>query len=85
MTNEKQLIARGADCVAGHLILRRKSMGTYLNGDFIISSDGLDELAVEDVVVREVKAPAKTPTKGVKLGAPSTPSAADELSELLGE
>ena len=83
MTNEEQLIARGAICVAGHLILRNKSMGGYLNGDFIIGADGLDELEVEEVEVREVKLVAKPKKASAK--APAATLGADELADLLGE
>lgn len=83
MTNEEQLIERGAVCVAGHLILRRKSMGGYLNGAFIIGADGLEELEVEEVEVREVKQVVKPKKASAK--APADPMAADELADLLGE
>lgn len=80
MTNEETLLDRGAVCVAGHLILRNKSMGAYLNGNFIIGADGLDELEVEEVEVREVKVRPKAKKQGL-----TAPSASDELADLLGE
>lgn len=83
MTNEETLIDRGAICVAGHLILRNKSMGAYLNGAFIIGADGLDELEVEEVEVREIKIKPKAKKAGS--GVPASDTAADELADLLGE
>ena len=81
MTNEEILIDRGAVCVAGHLVLRNKSMGTYVNGTFIVGADGLDELDVEEVEVREVRIKPKAKKAGS--GVPSTNTAADELADLL--
>ena len=58
---EKELIARGAECVCGDLILGRKVVGHYRNGQFIITPEGADELAnVVEVQATEVK-PAKAP------------------------
>ena len=42
MSLEKTLIAAGAHCVAGHLILERKVMGSYTDGAFVASEDGLE-------------------------------------------
>ena len=81
MTNEETLLDRGAVCVAGHLILRNKSMGAYLNGDFIIGADGMDELEVEEVEVREVKIKSKAKKAGS--GVPSADTVSDELADLL--
>ncbi|MBC7618012.1 MAG: hypothetical protein H7293_03295 [Candidatus Saccharibacteria bacterium] len=81
MTNEEILIERGAVCVAGQLIFRNKSMGSYLNGTFIVAADGLDELEVEEVEVREVKIKPKAKKAGS--GVPATDTAADELADLL--
>ena len=57
---DKELIARGAECICGDLILNRKTVGHYRNGQFIITPEGADELAnVVEVEAVEVK-PAKT-------------------------
>lgn len=57
---DKELIARGAECVCGDLILGRKVVGHYRNGQFIITPEGADELAnVVEVKATEVK-PVKT-------------------------
>ena len=82
MTNEEILIDRGAVCVAGQLVLRNKSMGLYLNGTFIIGADGMDELEVEEVEVREIKIKPKAKKAGS--GVPSTDTVSDELVDLLG-
>lgn len=69
--NDKELIARGAECVAGDLILHRQVVGHYRNGQFVITPAGADILQnvvdVEAVEVTEVKAPrAPKPRKGLK-------------------
>lgn len=57
---DKELIARGAECVCGDLILGRTVVGHYRNGQFIITPEGADELAnVVEVKATEVK-PVKT-------------------------
>lgn len=72
---DKELIARGAECVCGDLILNRKVVGHYRNGQFVITPEGADELKnvveIQATVVTETKAPkaakvVKT-TKAVKL------------------
>lgn len=55
---DKELIARGAECVCGDLILNRKTVGHYRNGQFIITPEGADILQnVVDVEAVEVKTP----------------------------
>ena len=61
--SDKELIARGAQCVTGDLILKNKVVGKYRNGAFFISDDGLAELEIDDVVVKEV---AGAPTKATR-------------------
>jgi len=80
---DKELIARGAECVCGDLILGRKVVGHYRNGQFVITPEGADELEnVVEVQATEVKpvkaAPAKT-AKTAKTTAVETP--ADPLPE----
>ena len=56
--SDKELLARGAECVCGDLILNRKTVGHYRNGQFIITPEGADILQnVVDVEAVEVKAP----------------------------
>ncbi len=65
MSQEENLLALGAVCFAGDLLLKNKSMGTTRNGLFAISQDGLAALSVVDVSFKEVKTPkarAKTAT-----------------------
>lgn len=56
-TEEKELVARGAECVAGDLILNRVLVGQYRNGQFILTPEGRHEL--DTVVVAAEAAPAK--------------------------
>ena len=57
---DTELIARGAECICGDLILNRTVVGHYRNGQFIITPEGADELAnVVEVKATEVK-PVKT-------------------------
>lgn len=72
---DKELIARGAECVCGDLILNRKVVGHYRNGQFVITPEGADELnnvvEIQATVVTETKAhkaaKAVKTTKAVKL------------------
>ena len=58
--SEKVLIERGAECVAGDLILNRRVVGQYRHGQFILTPDGADE--VNNVVeVRATSAAADAP------------------------
>lgn len=85
--SDKELLARGAECVAGDLILHRKVVGHYRNGQFVITPEGADILQnVVDVDAVEVTPPkAAKPAKarkGADLGAvtdvdPSEGSTAD--------
>lgn len=68
---DKELIARGAECVCGDLILNRKVVGHYRNGQFVITPEGADELnnvvEIQATVVTETKAPkAPKAPKAVK-------------------
>lgn len=40
MTNEQKLLALGAECVGGDLILRHKVLGRFRNGDLYLTDDG---------------------------------------------
>lgn len=55
--SEKELVARGAECVAGDLILNRTVVGMYRSGQFIMTPDGADELQ-NTVEVAAVEVPA---------------------------
>lgn len=72
--NDKELIARGAECVAGDLVLHRQVVGHYRNGQFVITPEGADILQnvvdVEAVEVTEQKpAQRAKPRKGVEVKA----------------
>lgn len=60
---EATLWARGADPVGGDLMLRNKIVGTYRNGVFALTEDGLAELEVDEIEVVEVKAAPKKASK----------------------
>lgn len=62
---DKELIKRGAECVAGNLIMNRKLMGEYKNGVFVITDAGIAELEVVEVQVKveKPKAEPKVETK----------------------
>lgn len=73
---DKELIARGAECVCGDLILNRKTVGHYRNGQFIITPEGADILQnVVDVEAVEVKTP-KAPKAPTAPKAPKAPKVA---------
>lgn len=64
--SEKALIARGAECVTGDLVLRNKVVGRYRDGNFYITPEGTAELEVEEVEAREVKPKAPKAPKAAK-------------------
>lgn len=47
MSNEEALVAAGAECIAGDLILKRQVVGQYRNGVFQVSPAG--EVVLEDL------------------------------------
>jgi len=57
MSNAEKLIAKGAQLVAGDLILRHQVVGMYRYDDFILTPEGQAELEIMDVEVKEVKKP----------------------------
>ena len=58
MSLEKTIIAAGADCVAGNLILNHKVLGSYIDGAFVASEHGL-EFAETVPAATKPAAPAK--------------------------
>lgn len=66
--DDKQFYERGAECVAGDLILDRVVVGRYRNGQFVLTAEGA-ELA-ESAAPEEPKAKAKAKAKPAK--APKT-------------
>ena len=60
---EKELVARGADCVLGDLILNRVTVGRYRNGQFLLTPEGRNEL---DTVVQARPTAAPKAAKAAK-------------------
>lgn len=87
--SDKELMARGAECIAGELVLRRKTVGRYRNGQFILTPEGQAELQIVDVEAKPAGAatpdrerkPAKT-TKPAKPAKPAAPSPVDPAPSL---
>ena len=68
--SDKELIARGAEPVTGDLILNREVVGQYRNGQFILTPEGVAELA------RDAATPATKTAKAAKpTAAPATKTA----------
>lgn len=73
--SDKELISRGAQVVAGDLILHRKTVGRYRHGQFILTPEGADEL--QNVVeVSAVEVPAAEPAAKLPAKAPKAKKAA---------
>lgn len=82
MSNEeKDLVARGAECVLGDLVLHRAVVGQYRMGQFLLTPEGRREL---DTVVEGAK-PAKgtKPAKGPARGEKPAIADADDMAKLL--
>lgn len=79
--SEKELVARGAQCVTGDLILRNTVVGRYRNGVFAITPEGEAELDVLEVVAKEA-APAKPKSepksKPKAVAKPAAPAPTDD-------
>ncbi|HQT19131.1 MAG TPA: hypothetical protein PLE48_13385 [Thiobacillus sp.] len=62
--SDKELISRGAELVTGDLILHRKVVGQYRNGQFMLTPEGVNELEnIVDAVVKEAASPRKPRAK----------------------
>lgn len=83
MSNLEKFMERGADCVAGSIILRGKTMANVRNRDLILTEDGLAELEVDEVPVRMTPKPAAKAAKGVK--APKADPVPEVEDDLLGD
>ena len=86
MSLEKTLIAAGADCVAGRLILKHKVMGSYVDGAFVASEDGL-EFAETAPAVKPIVVAVVAKGKHAKAAKHADESNADQhdLEDMLGE
>lgn len=83
MSQEQELLARGAELVTGDLILNRKTVGRYRNGNFYPTEDGLAELEIVEVEAKPAPAPAPRKKKGA--AAETTPAdTGDNLEDILG-
>lgn len=88
MSNLDKLVAKGAYSCGGELLFKNKVMGRLRNGEFFVTEEGLAELEVSDVEVREVKprSPKKVKEAAVEAaGAVEITSVEDDLQDLLGE
>jgi hypothetical protein len=87
MSNLEKFMERGADCVAGSIILRGKTMANVRNGDLILTEDGLAELEVDEVPVRMTPKPAAKTAKAPKATKvdPVPEVEIDPLDDLLGD
>ena len=65
-SNLEKLMARGAQIAGGDVLLRHKVVGRFRDDDFYVTEDGLAELEVDEVEVKEVKAPTKSTKKKVE-------------------
>ena len=94
MTDVEKFLARGAHSVAGSIILNNKTMGDVRNGVLILTSEGLAELEIDEVVPRmaseapesteidEVVKPAK-PAKKPKANKVADPVVEDPVEPVL--
>ena len=88
MSNLDKLVAKGAYSCGGELLFKNKVMGRLRNGEFFVTEEGLAELEVSDVEVREVKprSPKKVKEAAAEAaGAVEITSVEDDLQDLLGE
>lgn len=87
--SDKELIARGAEVVTGDLILNRKVVGHYRNGQFVITPEGAYELEnVVEAVTKEVVTRTPRVPKALKnVVAPDEPTVVTEpnLTESLDD
>ena len=83
MSDIDTLMARGADCVAGDIVFKNKSMGRMLSGSFVPTADGLTELAITDVDVDEKPArKARVKKEDVKLDPVDVTDVDDMFSDI---
>lgn len=90
--SDKELISRGAELVTGDLILHRKVVGQYRNGQFMLTPEGVNELEnIVDVVVKEAASPRKPRAKKSEAAelpdepADNTDSIMGDLQDILGD
>lgn len=82
--SDKELISRGAEVVTGDLILNRKVVGNYRNGQFILTPEGADELEnVVEVSAKDVTPPRKSKAKAIVAEAEPASPIMDSIDDLL--
>lgn len=82
--SDKELIARGAEVVTGDLILNRKVVGKYRNGQFILTPEGADELEnTIEVAATEVGVKPKTKRAKAEVTEP-VPTQVESTDDLTG-
>lgn len=91
MSNLDKFLERGAECVAGSIILRGKTLANMRNGDMVLTEDGLAELEIEEVTARPSKAAEPKPAtktaratkaaKGLSVPAPVEPAPEVDLTD----
>ena len=82
--SDKELISRGAEVVTGDLILNRKVVGKYRNGQFILTPEGADELEnTIEVTATEVGVKPKTKRAKAEVTEP-LPQPAESHDDLTG-
>ena len=84
MSLEKTLIAAGAHCVAGHLILNHKVLGSYIDGAFVASEHGLEFAETLPVAAKPV-APAKGKHSKAAKHADESNGDLHDLEDMLGD
>ena len=84
MSLEKTLLDAGAECVAGNLVLKHKVMGSYTDGAFVASEDGLEFAETAPVAAKPVATGKGKQSKAAK---PADESNTDQhdLDDMLGE
>lgn len=82
--SDKELISRGAEVVTGDLILNRKVVGHYRNGQFILTPEGADELEnVVEVSAKDVTPPRKSKAKAIVAEVEPASPIMDSIDDLL--
>jgi hypothetical protein len=82
LSNEEALVAAGAECIAGDLILKRRVVGQYRNGVFQVSPAGV--VVLEDLqeqnqaeILAAVQEMSEKPRRGRRAPADADPDIGD--------
>ena len=82
MTDLDSLLALGATPCAGDLLMRHKVLGSFRNGEFFITPEGVEALKIVDVEVKPAKSTRKAKPAPVE-EAPSGDLSTAELDAIL--